>query len=39
MLSQGWRLATFTNPSWFLYVNYQKSIDALDRMINELYNN
>ena len=39
MLSQGWRLSTITNPSWFLYANQQKSIDALDRMINELYNN
>lgn len=38
MLSQGWRLTTFTNPFWFLHVNQQKSIDALDNMINKLYN-
>ena len=39
MLSQGWKLSTFTNPSWFLHVTQDKSIKALDGIINELYNN
>ena len=37
MLSQGLRLSTFTNPSWFLHVTQQQSIDALDELIDELY--
>jgi hypothetical protein len=39
MLSQGWRLSTFTNPLWFLHITQQQSIDALNDLMNKLYNN